>query len=472
LLEKGHEVNIYNGEYGTKYLKINRVSERLSESKDSIQDPEAEPYRIFKQALETINPDIVGLSTYSQSLPVVLRLSSIIKQYSDKCLVVAGGPHATVDPYSLINVPSIDVAVMYEGEQPMLEIVEKYEHGKQDFEGIPGVLYRRAGEIHRNKPALRRHDLDQLPFPIRNVYLGNISDLTEPEKSVFIKRNNSVMITSRGCPYACKFCSCKNVWHRKVTYRSVENVIAELRKFYRQYGSTEMMFWDDSFTLKKERVIQFCQEYKKSNIPIPWKAQTRVNLIDYELVKNMRDAGCSTLYFGIESGSQRVLDIIDKQITIEQIHKAINVVERVGLTWACSFIFGVPGDTVEDMQKTLTLMKQINPSNISLLSFTPFPATEFYDFESVKKVLSSGKYDYFDLELFSEPRNFTGTMTDDDFHKMKKIMFDYVDQYNKKRGYLNALIEKVNNPVYRKHPFSLLGRAYEKWANKGILEGW
>lgn len=465
LLHQGYDVRIYNGEYGGDYLNISRVSQRLEPRKITLDDMNARPYQEFKKAIEYFEADVVGISAYSQSFKVVVNLSKIVKMLLKDCLVVVGGPHATVEPDSLLKIPSIDVVVTFEGEHAMLSTVKNVEARKKTFENIPGVMFKANGVVVRNNQRLRNNDLDSLPFPARNICLNSAS-----KPKAVIKRDNSVMITSRGCPYACRFCSSKNVWCGKVTYRSIENVIRELKEFYDFYGSTEMMFWDDSFTLQKSRVLDFCKKYAKSNTPISWKAQTRVNIVDYDLLKAMRDAGCSTLYFGIESGSQRVLDIINKKITIKQVHKAIEATERVGLSWACSFIFGVPGETIEDMKATLDLMNQIHPSNISLLSFTPFPGTEFYYYESVKKVLAT--VNYYDVELFSDPVNFTGTMSDEEFNRMKQVMFDYVDRYNSKRNYITALKEKIRNPIYYKHPTILLSRAFERIVYRKELQGW
>src|SRR4030042_870378 len=207
----GHDVVIYNGEYGSSYAHITKISDRLGTSKKAIENLEAQPYRDFKKAIDSFGPDVVGMSVYSQSYKAAVNLSKIVKASFRDCLVVVGGPHVTVAPDSLMEIPSIDVAVMFEGEYAMQQIIRNFANHKRTFENIPGVIFKYNGVVNRNKPAKRIDNLDLLPFPVRNVYLGDIVNLTPSQKRLFIKRNNSVMITSRGCPYACKFCSCKNI---------------------------------------------------------------------------------------------------------------------------------------------------------------------------------------------------------------------------------------------------------------------
>ena len=322
-------------------------------------------WREITLVLESFKPDLVGITTMTIQYASALQTARIVKQWNPDCTVMAGGPHISVMPAGIIKWPYIDIVVKGEGEEAFVEIVKKLRNGKRNIDNIPGVMTKDNSD-HFKSPPLEVMDLDSLPFPDRYA-LMNLKNYSHEDMGL--------MLTSRGCPYHCSYCS---NFTRKVRYRSIGNVLDEIEKVQKLFGTRQFMFKDDSFTLQRNRVGQFCRELLDKKIKILWESTTRLDLIDDELVKLMKKAGCNRIGVGIESGDEEMLKIYNKRLTKEQIRKGIDVLDKNGIFWTGYFMMGLPMERKDQIYRTLEFMKELAPPYAAIGMYKPYPGTELF----------------------------------------------------------------------------------------------
>lgn len=331
------------------------------------------PYETFLESDEFIKRqyEYVGIYTNTICLRSALKMLYQLnylrhtKKWEGK--IIVGGPHTTVSPESL---PSfVDYVVQGEGEDAVLDIVEGRVCSK--FVRYPRI-----------------RDLDRLPMPAWDVFAALPYDWSCPFLNV---QPVFTMNTSRGCPFRCAFCSVGSIWGRKYTYFSANRVVAEMEYLIRQYGARGFYFREDNFTVHRQRTVEICELLIRKNLNVAWACETRVDSLDRELVKLMAKAGAKGFYFGVESGSQRILDMLRKDITVEQIRRAFALCHEFDIRTAASVIVGIPGETEADLQKTKTLLKEIKPSIIWENVFVGIPNSFMY-----KSCIENKTYEYVD----------------------------------------------------------------------------
>lgn len=308
--------------------------------------------------ITTFNPQIVGLAAVTILIDRAIEITKAIKQHFPKIIVVIGGPHPTKMPEDTLEQTRCDIVIKGEAEYAFRGITRK-----------PNEFRKKRivdGEIIKN--------LDELPFPAR--HLLNMEIYNSLPNNYKVSENVIQMLTTRGCPYTCTFCASAN---GKFRQRSVQNVIAELKELRSQYNVKEVAFWDDIFTLNKRWIIDFCNALHQENLNIAWSCETRLDLIDKEIVKAMKNAGCWNIFFGIESGNQELLDNIKKRTTLDMIRKGVKMVKNAGIEVRGSFILGLPGETPEMGQKTIDFAIELDPDYAQFSIATPFPGTELWD---------------------------------------------------------------------------------------------
>jgi len=348
-----------------------------------------------RTAREIEQADVVGISAPSVLANDALDLARYAKKL--KKLVVVGGPHATISPSFFLEHDCVDFVVRGEGEYILLELLRRIERN-EDCEIVRGVSYRRNGKIVHspNRPLIE--DLDSIPFPARHL-LDMETYFRRWRKSAgstFV-----TMHTSRGCPHGCIFCS-KEIFGRTYRTRSAKNVVDEMQSLVNDYGPDFMLFNDDVFTLDRKRVFEICQEIIKRGIRVDWGCESRVDGIDKEMLRSMKEAGCRRIAFGVESGSQRVLDFLNKKTTVEQIRSATHLAKRAGIEVTYYVIIGTPCETKEDIELTRKLVSDAEPDYLSVSFFTPLPGTEAWHI--LEDDLMRGdldQFDYFDSCAFN-----------------------------------------------------------------------
>lgn len=321
--------------------------------------------------LQKNNIDFVGIYANTICYRDTLRMFNEIENLRKKDLwngkIIVGGPHTSV---ALDTIPEfVDYIVQGEGERAILEIV----NGK-------------ANERVIRKEMIK--DLDSLPFQPWDIFTKLSYDYTCPWmdiKPVF------TMNTSRGCPFNCTFCSVGSIWGKQYTYFSADRIISEIEYLIKEFGAKGIYFREDNFTLNLKRTEEFCEKLIKKSINIHWACETRVDNMSEDLVRLMSAAGCRAVYLGVESGSQRILDMLDKKITVEQIERAINFCKKYNIRTYCSLITGVPGETYEDYLLTKKLMDKLKPYSYGFNVFVGIPDSPLY-----KYILNNNLYEYID----------------------------------------------------------------------------
>lgn len=307
--------------------------------------------------LKKEGPDIIGISFGTQIRFSAFDLARLIKKEFSSVPLVAGGPHPTLTAQDILeNIPEIDVIVRGEGEISFLNLVKTI--GKKgDLEGVKGISFRdKKGKIIHNAFEEPIHDLDSLPLPARDLLPIEKYDKT----TILSKKRSLNIMTSRGCPYWCSYCSTSEQWGHKIRHRSPKNVVDEIELVLKNYPFIKgIRFFDDVFTMDKARVIEICREILKRKLDFVWECEARANTIDEELVREMRRARCEFIDLGIESGSDRILKNIKKNITVEQAITSAKIIKKAGIGLKAFFMHGLPGETYEDIKKTVFLSRYL-----------------------------------------------------------------------------------------------------------------
>ena len=354
-------------------------------------------YEEFRSEISKRQPNIVGITSTTLTYKSALRIARIAKETCPNCLTILGGIHATFwDDKALEECPELDIVVRREGENTLLELVQKLEAGKS-FNDVLGITYRKDGKIARNPDRPYIENLDELPFPALHFWpMGRIRKYED----VFY------LMTSRGCAYWCEFCSTVRMHGRKYRMRSPKNVVDELEFLHDTYGATQFTFADDVFTLDKARTEELCKEIKNRKLTIKWSCGTRVDLVTKELLLKMKEAGCVAIWFGVESGSQQVLDDMRKGISIAQTMRVFSWVREIGLMPAPNVVIGFPGETKQTIWKTIKFAEKISPDYICCYDVaTPFPGTPMFELVKKKGWLRITDFDKYDINtpIFETP---------------------------------------------------------------------
>jgi anaerobic magnesium-protoporphyrin IX monomethyl ester cyclase len=346
-------------------------------------------YEELRSEIGKRQPDIVGITSTTLTYKSALRIAKIAKEICSDCLTILGGIHATFwDEKALQECPYVDVVVRREGEYTLLELAKRVEAGK-DYYDVLGITFRKNGKIVRNPDRPYIENLDELPFPARHFW---------PIERLRKGEDNFYLITSRGCIYWCDFCSTVRMHGRKFRVRSPKNVVDELEFLHNTYGATQFTFCDDVFTVDKARIEELCKEIKNRKLEIKWNCGTRVDLITKELLLKMKEAGCVSVWFGVESGSQQVLDAMRKGISTSQTMRVFNWVREIGLKPVPNVILGFPGETKQTAWETIKFAEKINPDFVCYYDIaTPYPGTPLYDLVKEKGWLRTTDFDKYDI---------------------------------------------------------------------------
>ncbi len=333
-----------------------------------------------KAEIKKFSPHLVGITATTSGIYDAYEVAKITKEVNPGIKVVIGGPHVTFTAKeTLTECPFIDVVVRGEGEETFRELVNFFEsssEGPLSLEGIKGITFRRDNKIIQTDTHPLIKDLDNIPFPAYH--------LLPMDKYTLEGKKFATIMTSRGCPFSCIFCSSSQLFGKTWRARSPENVIEEIKLLKNKYGVKEIEFLDDTFTLNKKRAEKICELLIKEKLNISWSCSSRVDTIDESLIEKLKGAGCHTIYVGVESGSQKILNIIGKGITLSQIEKTINLIKKVNLNTIGSFIIGIPGETVKTIKKTIDFAKKLNPSFVQFSICTPYPGTKLFEIAKEK----------------------------------------------------------------------------------------
>ena len=326
----------------------------------------------IEEEIKKREPDIVGITATTAMINSALQVAKTAKTVLPESIVVLGGIHVTFSYESTMREnPFVDIACIGEGEYTLLELVQTLEK-EGDLKNVKGIVYRKNGELVKNQPRPLIENLDELPFPARHLL---------PMHKYKAFGENMILgtiLTSRGCPFNCIFCSSSLLFGKKFRARSPKNVVDEVEQFQEAYKTRYVEFVDDTFTFDRKRAEAICKEIIDRKLDTRWVCSCRVDLIDKELMQTLKKAGCVMIYFGVESGVQRIINLMRKGIKLEQAERVMKWAREVGIETVASFVFGIPGETWEDAMQTIKFAKKLNPDYVQFSIATPFPGTELY----------------------------------------------------------------------------------------------
>jgi len=323
----------------------------------------------IEETLTEKKPDVIGFSIVHANRWGAIDIAKIAKQILPEVKIVFGGIGTTfLWKHLLKHFKDIDFAVLGEGEYSFLNLIRCIEKGKyKGIDEIKGIAFQRDGKVVKTSVTEAIQDLDQLPIPSKYFEFQHL-------------------ISSRGCPANCTFCGSPQFWGHKVRFHSPEYFVEQLEQLYRK-GITFFYVSDDTFTMRKDRVILICKMIMEKHLEIAWAAISRVNYINEELLYWMKKAGCIQISYGVESGSERIRNLLNKNIKTDDIKRAFALTTKYGILARAYFIYGSPGESWETIQETIDLIHEIKPLSIIFYILDIFPGTVLYkDFQRRMKV--------------------------------------------------------------------------------------
>lgn len=410
LIEEGHEVKIFD---------FNLYNEEN-----------------FREELEEFSPNFVGISFVTPLIGEVKKISEIVKGFDKKIIIIGGGAHCSSFPEASVKEACLDIAVAGEGDFTIQEIVR----GKK-LQSIKGIAYKKGSKVQVNKKRDFIENLDELPFPAYSLY--EFKKYKTP--SAIAKKNPVAWVeTSRGCPFGCVYCN-KSCFGRTFRTKSPKRVAEEFKKI-ESMGFGEIHLTDDGFTTDIERAKEICRLLIKNKSKILWSTITgiRVDRVDFELLKLMKQAGCYRVYFGVESGNQGIINNIKKGITLEQVEKAVKLAKEAKLEVVGYFMIGLPGETKDTMQDTINFAKKLNLDLAKIAITIPLPATEMFN-ELDRKGLIKTK-DWKKFKFYSTPSS---------IYEHENLSWTTIEKYYRKfyrRVYINPefVIKRIKKGVKEK----------------------
>lgn len=361
---------------------------------------EREPLRRVRDMVDGQRYDLVGISALTSMIEDAAELGRSIKETSPETMVIAGGPHPTVDPEHTLSTGAFDAVVVGEAEETLPRLIES---GLQ-LEGQPGVCYLDDGEVVKNEPAAAIRDLDALPFPAWEMlnmdsYLGLWYQLDAVRYGV---RGTSIM-ASRGCPYNCSYCqpTLRTLFGGIVRKRSPESLVAEALELKSRYNIEGLMWLDDTFLLDRQWMRELCQRFIDDGVGLIWGCNVRADRCDRESLEIMKAAGLRMVHVGIESASQRILDeIYHKGITVEQVRETVHTAHDLGLRVRGYFMLGAPTETEDEIRASIRLANELPLDDVTFSITTPLPHTDLYEMSHDQIARDFSHFDYYKSPVY------------------------------------------------------------------------
>ena len=426
----------YNPPLGIMYVAA--YAEQHTDHDIEILDILAEElsYSEFENEIRKRKPDVVGITAMTFTLIDVMIIARIIKSVDSDIKIILGGPHVNIYPMETICLQDVDFLVLGEGEITTTELIQNIENIEM-LKNVKGIVFEHNGTVINTGQKDLIEYLDAIPFPARH--------LTKIDKysSLLAKRAPvTTMMTSRGCPYKCLFCDRPHLG-KKFRARSASNVVDEMQECV-DMGIHEFLIYDDTSTINKKRIIDMCNLIVEKSLDIGWDVRARVDTVDMEILRALKKAGCERIHYGVESANPRILKILRKGITLEQVEKAFKMTKEVGIDTLAYFMIGSPTENREEIMNTIKYAKKLQPDYCHFSVTTPFPATPLYQMGLEQGIL---KRDYW-KEFASNPtKDFVPQLWEEDFDRaelIKLLEYAYKSFYTRP-GYVFKKILKVRS---------------------------
>ncbi len=338
---------------------------------------------------ERAHPDVIFMETTTPSIEADYK-SLIALKDATAAKILVGGPHATYfNKQVLVECSAIDIVIRHEFDTKIAKVVSNLD----DLAVVSGITYRKGDEIVDNGDGELAENLDAVPFSDRDIipwrwYL----------EAWYSRKPFMNMMTSRGCPYNCSFCLWpQSMYGHKQRFRSLDNVFSEIDMLVKRYGVRELNIDDGTFTTRRERVLEFCRRLRKEKYGLIWTCNGRVDNLDDEMLGEMRRAGCKLIRLGVESGSQEVLDRIQKGLTLKQIEDGVRMVKKSGIQALGGFMFGFPYDTRESVEQTIAFAKRLSPDQAQFSINMCYPGTSLYEYAKENDLILAKSFTEFDM---------------------------------------------------------------------------
>lgn len=372
------------------------------------------------------NTDVVGITMMTPMYDRVVDLTNYIKKLNKNIRVIVGGSHPSIMPeLTLEDIPSVDFVVYGEGEITIVELLKAIEK-KLSYRKVKGLCYRHNGKIIKNPPREFIENLDNYSSPARHLFPMK---LYRPAIDYYRELPSYFVMLARGCPFNCSYCS--QPLGKGYRHYSVNRAIEEIEQMINKYKVKEIIFRDDTFAVNRKFVNELCDELikKKINEKMKWSCSTRVDTVDKDLLLRMKKAGCWQIYFGVESGSQRLIDVINKNITLAQVRKTFSLCRKIGISTLAYFMMGLPSETRKESLKTIEFAKKLDPNWVQFTITVPYPGTKLYKIAEKDGTLKSKNWSEFltwagwaDRDLIFVPKG----RTSEELKKLqKKAMRDF-----------------------------------------------
>lgn len=350
---------------------------------------------------------LVGITVLTPTFHSGLKTACLIKDNSDSKIVL-GGVHPSLMPEECLENEEVDFVVIGEGEQTIVELVDFLEKGK-DLQTVRGLGFRNNGRVIINEKRSLIELLDDVPFPA--FHLFNNTNYFYPDT---ITRPIFPIITSRGCPGRCTYCNSRTIFEGKIRVRNIKNVLDEIEKLIRDYGAQEIHIWDDNFATIRKRVFELRDGIRQRGISVKFAFPSglRADFLDRELLLALKDMGTYSISLGIESGNQKILQNVKKNIKLEKFREVLQLTKEIGIeTWGF-FMFGFPGETEENMRETINFAIELDPDVAKFHILKPYPGTEIFE-ELLDKNLINDK-DFSNYGIHTYPVHHLETLSAED----------------------------------------------------------
>lgn len=339
----------------------------------SFHDPDSGVWEVLAREILTLAPRIVGFSMWTASFQSVINAATHLKKLDPSIIIVVGGIHATIDPMSVIKHSVVDFVVCGEGEQASLKLWDLMSGGEANIRlestKIEGVWTRLNGNVWNGGKTPLKDDIDDIPFPNYEV----VRDLSV--------QSIAGIITARGCPFGCSFCASQALWTKRVRYRAIAECIRELAYYRSRFDLRKFRINDDTFCLNKDRVKEFCAQLTQLGDTWEFMVDANVNNLDRETISILRRAGCTQINFGIESVAPRIRELfINKRVNLDHAIAMVDEMYRVGIISSVYFMTGFPGETVEELEATISFMEKLRAANNIWSIVSPYPGTALYEY--------------------------------------------------------------------------------------------
>jgi len=383
LRDNGHLVGVLNADYENRsdYLDQAGIFKAYDLYKKVYEDSDHYIWNDTVNEILTYNPDYLGITMYTANYKAARIIAGKVKKKNPNIKIVVGGVHPTLAHAETISAEEFDFIVVGEGEYVMLRLVNG-----DPVENIHGLGYKKGGRAVTNGSSDTINDIDTLPFPARDLIINPLDNTDYGQ-----------LITGRGCPFSCTYCASPAMWSKqKVRLRSLDNVMEELLLMKKNYPYKVIYFVDDTFTMQKNRTMELCRRMIKENLNMQWKCGTRADCISDDIVGLMKDAGCICIKIGVESGSEKILKLINKRITKDVILNTARIIKRHDIPLTIYLMTGFPEETNTDLKDTIDFANQIDANYYSLSIAAPYYGTKIYDeFVKNNSGLAKEHWEYF-----------------------------------------------------------------------------